>query len=142
MLPLMRALLPIAILSFLGVAMASAAGCSVSIGTAYTFPGSLGLPATCDGDFYIAETGDACGCTGTYYAVCDGTSFADCDCSIPSGYTLYGGGSAGAGGDGSTGSGGAGSTGSGGDGSTGSGGDGSSGSGGGDGGGSGGSGGG
>jgi hypothetical protein len=71
-------------------------GCgSVSIGTAYTFPASLGLPASCSGDSYIVETGDNCGCTGTYYVVCSGGTYSSCDCDIPSGYTLYG-----AGGDG------------------------------------------
>lgn len=52
-----------------------------------TFTGTVppDLPATCsDGDFFVV-TGDFGSCTGTYYLLCDGTSWNDYSCTDPSG---------------------------------------------------------
>jgi hypothetical protein len=86
----MRALLPIAILSFLGVAAASAAGCSASI----TFPAGAvvgtvgGVPGTCSGQVYLEVPFSDCSfltacSSGNVFALCDGTSYTECDCDNP-----------------------------------------------------------
>jgi Uncharacterized protein conserved in bacteria (DUF2330) len=81
-----------------GCSPGCAGSASVSIGSAFTFPASDDLPSSCTGDVYW-PLATGCGtCPGPSFAVCDGTTFADCVCSIPSGYTLSGAGT-GEGGD-------------------------------------------
>jgi hypothetical protein len=81
--------------SYGGGGCSGCAGASITLGNPFTFGASLGLPATCSGDEYYLLT-TACGScpADSSYAVCSGGVWADCDCSIPSGYTAYGGGDA------------------------------------------------
>ena len=85
----MRTLLPLSILSFIGVAAAAAAGCSGGI----VFPttaiaGTItGVPSSCSGQVYLVVQASDCGfakCSeSTAFALCDGTSYTECDCSNP-----------------------------------------------------------
>jgi hypothetical protein len=68
-------------LAVLGV-LASA--CTSSTPYNYFAEAGLDLPSSCSGCSYIAETGNLCGCTGTFYAICYDGTYSACDCDIPS----------------------------------------------------------
>src|SRR5580692_5071370 len=80
----MRALLlPIGLLSIIGVAVSTA--CSVSV----VGPVPFAAYGTCDSatSYAIVTAGYCPGSScSTYYALCDGSAFDSCACDIPSGY--------------------------------------------------------
>jgi hypothetical protein len=83
----MRALLlPIGLLSIIGVA--ASAACSVSISPPVLFAGY----GTCDdAQSYVVVNDNYCpglSCGGAYYALCGGSDFDSCACDIPSGYIV------------------------------------------------------
>jgi len=130
MLRCMRALLPIAILSVLGVAAASAVGCSASVtltpgtppGKTFVGPGGVAVDfgSACTGSYEFVDGSGWAYCTGSVwdYSTTDpgyGSCSSDSECGISGGgdgggTTGEGGGSTGEGG-GSTGGEGGGSTG-------------------------------
>ncbi len=74
----------------LGSGACSSSSGSGAIGTPpgiVVFTGTVpsDLPATCtDGDYFVVS-GDHGSCTGTYYLLCDGTTWNDYSCTNPSG---------------------------------------------------------
>jgi len=90
-----QVLLPVGIAAFVGAAAIVACSTSstpasvtftVSPGVpTYAYTGSLG-DCTTEDTYVLISVGDCGGCTGTSaYALCDGTSYTDCSCDIPSG---------------------------------------------------------
>jgi hypothetical protein len=85
----MRALIPLAILLFVGfVAWTSESGCGSNPGEPFDASGTI-LPKTCKpGDAVTLPVGECSGCTELAYALCVGSSYSACSCTIPSGYTV------------------------------------------------------
>jgi len=87
-------LLPIGVLSFIGAAATAACTASVSFSPlvpgAVVFTGPSGFVDTCDtADTYIEIVGSDCSsCGDEAYALCDGTTYSQCDCEVPGGYTV------------------------------------------------------
>jgi hypothetical protein len=57
----------------------------------FPWPAGSCVPTYCEGQVYIALS-ESCGvCSGSSYAVCASAGLFVCECSLPSGYTPYGG---------------------------------------------------
>jgi hypothetical protein len=96
-------LLPLGLVSIVGVASSLACTVSVSPGSWVVPTGGVTFTAygSCDTfDGYAEITGVTvystyCGsltCDGSYYALCNGAAWSGCDCEIPSGYVVVSGG--------------------------------------------------
>jgi hypothetical protein len=60
----------------------------------FPWPAGSCVPTYCEGQVYIALS-ESCGvCSASSYAVCSSAGLFVCECSLPSGYTPYGGPSA------------------------------------------------
>jgi hypothetical protein len=89
----MRAIiLPISLVSVIGLAVATACTASVGVSPTVTFAAY----GTCDNssgyaivtDDYADYCGPSFSCDGDYYALCNGTAWDSCSCTLPAGYVV------------------------------------------------------
>jgi hypothetical protein len=85
----MRALLPIGVIAFIGAAATAACTATVSASPGFTVSPGVTVVTYSGGDcstedtYIVVANCGTCGATG--YALCDGTSYTECSCSIPTG---------------------------------------------------------